>query len=112
VVVFPYFCGAQLEYGLSPRLAGRHPRPQVLLGLERKIFGNLLPAGARQPDASLRNSTGASRIFEAVSCQVFRFNFEKACDDCRRLLPIAGLCLQLLAAGCGKPIEPGSAVVF
>jgi hypothetical protein len=42
VVVFPYRFGcAKLEPGLSPRLGRGHARAQILLCLERKMFGNL-----------------------------------------------------------------------
>jgi hypothetical protein len=42
VVIFPYRLGsAKLERGLPPRLDGRHPSAQILLGLEREMFGEL-----------------------------------------------------------------------
>src|SRR5580704_17016749 len=47
-----------------------------------------------------------------MSYEMLRFDIEKACDDCRGLLPIPGLGPQLLAAGFGKAIEACPAVVF
>ena len=42
VVVFPYRFGrAKLECGLPPRLGGRHTGAQILLRLEREMFGDL-----------------------------------------------------------------------
>ena len=44
VVVFAYRLGrAKLECGLPPRLGGRHAGAQILLGLQRKMFGDLFP---------------------------------------------------------------------
>jgi len=33
---------AELQHGLPPRLLHIHPRAQILLDLERKMFGDLL----------------------------------------------------------------------
>ena len=44
VVVFPDRLGrAELECGLPPRLGGRHAGAQILLGLQREMFGDLFP---------------------------------------------------------------------
>ena len=44
--------------------------------------------------------------------KILRLDFEKARDDRCGLFPIAGLCLELFAAGPGKAIEARAAVVF
>ena len=76
------------------------------------MFGDLFPQAlvGTPPCREIRQAY--RRSVAGISCQILRFDFEKARDDRRGLLPIAGLCLQLLAAGRGKTIEARAAVVF
>ena len=59
VMVFPdRFGRAELECGLPPRLGGRHTGAQILLGLEREMFGDLFLQALVGTAARWRNSTG------------------------------------------------------
>ena len=100
VMVFPYRFGrAELECGLAPRLGGRHTGAHVLLRLERKMFGDLFLQALVGTPLCHEIRQAYRRGVVGISCQVLRFDFEKASDDRRGLLPIAGLCLQLPTAG-------------
>ena len=102
----------KLQCGLPAGLGGRHAGTQIFLGLQGKVLGDLFtdtlvgaPSGGEVREANEKAGAG-------ISWQVLGFDLKEARDGSRGLILIAGLRLQLFAAGRGKAIEAGAAVVF